>query len=159
MLKCNRRTEIEMERDDQRGRPTVKYRGFPLPLPTLPTPVQCSDMQKIACHCDGNATWTCPNWTRTQGDPLDGCGRLLNGFLCSSLFEKLTVWPQLVCVCMSIYCYCYYCLLQLQFKRKIINILVAKATLPSPRSCFFRASACFASFLWPYRVTWWTGRG
>lgn len=50
--------EREMERDDQRGRPTVKYRGFPLPA----TPLKCSDMQKIACHCDGNATWTCPEW-------------------------------------------------------------------------------------------------
>lgn len=74
------------------------------------------------------------------------------GFLCSSLFEKLTVWPQLV----YMYCYCYYCLLQLQFKRKIINILVAKATLPAPRSCFFRASACLVSLLWPRWVTWWT---
>lgn len=25
-------------------------------------PLKCSDMQKIACHCDGNATRTCPEW-------------------------------------------------------------------------------------------------
>lgn len=149
-----------MESDDQRGRPTVKYRGFPLALPSLPTPVQCSDMQKIACHCDGNATLTCPNWTRTPGDPLDGCGRLLNGFLCSSLFEKLTVWPQLVCVCACLYIVivitvcCSY-----NSSAKSLISWWPRRLCPHPAPVFFRASACFASFLWPYRVTWWTGGG
>lgn len=27
----------------------------------------------------------------------------VEGFLCSSLFEKLTVWPQLVCLCVCVY--------------------------------------------------------
>lgn len=102
---------------------TVKYRGFSALWTISLSPNPPGQVQWYAKNC---MSLRCQpdDILPGVGTPRDGCSRV---FYVVRFFGKLTVWPQCGCVCLCVLLL----LLQLQLKRKIINILVAKATLPS----------------------------